>query len=207
MRIGLIFILLFFITSCGYKPVEKYSVNIFDNPVLVKVKLDPEDPEYGEYLEDEIAKMAINRLNLRLTKNVNEAKSYILVNNYTINTTAANRDKDGNVIRYSVNAAIEFAVKDRYGFWSKNIVANEYVSVKAQSILSSVDKEKAAKLAIKKALDEFVVAVINRANKAAKGELKPKESKGLIEEDEFVEEELIEDNEEAQMVVDEVYRW
>ena len=168
MRIWLTFLLSFFILSCGYKPVQKYAHNIFENPVLVKVKLDPEDPEYGEYLEDEIAKMAINRLNLTLTKNVNKAKGYILVNDYTINTTPANKDKDGNVIRYSINAAIEFAVKDKYGFWSKNIVTNEYVSVKAQSVLSQSEKQKATKVAIKKALDEFVAAVINRANQVAK---------------------------------------
>jgi hypothetical protein len=172
-RFWFLILISLFVASCGYKPVQKYAKNLFENPVLVKVKLDPEDPENGEYLEDEIAKMAINRLNLTLTKNVDNAKGYIIVNNYTINTTPANKDDDGNVIRYSINAAVEFAVKDKYGFWSKNIVANEYVSVKAQSILSSIDKAKAGKLAIKKALDAFVIAVINRANDAETGKIKP----------------------------------
>jgi len=166
-------IAVFFVVGCGYKPVEQYSKSLFEEPVLVTVKIDPEDPSAGEYLQDEIAKTVTTRLNLKLTKNVNRAKSYIVVNNYTINTTPSNKDDDGNVIRYSVNAAVEFAVKDRLGFWSKNIVASEYVSVKAQSLVSATEKEKAAKVAIKKAVDEFIVAVIQRA-KNKKEELEDK---------------------------------
>jgi hypothetical protein len=161
--------IVFFISACGgYKPIEQYSKAIFNEPVLVKVKIDPEDPASGEYLEDEIAKMATNRLNLKLTNNVHEAKSYIIVNNYTINTTTANKDDKGNVIRYSVNAAVEFAVEDKLGFWSKNIVASEFVSVKAQSLISAQEKEKASKIAIKKAVDDFLVAIIQRTKKKAK---------------------------------------
>jgi len=165
MRLLFAFLLSFLIAGCGYKPVVEYSKTLFEEPVLVKVKLDPEDASTGEYLQDEIAKMTINRLNLSITENVNKAKSYILVNSYTINTTPVTKDDNGNVIRYSINAAIEFAIKDKQGFWSKNIVASEYVSVKAQSSVSATAKDKAMKLAIKKALDNFVIAVMQRGQK------------------------------------------
>jgi len=169
MRLLFAFLFSLVLIGCGgYKPVAQYSKNIFNEPVLVKVKIDPEDPSTGEYLQDEISKMAINRLNLSTTKNVNEAKSYILVNSYTINTTPVTKDNDGNVIRYSINAAIEFAIKDKKGFWSKNIVASEYVNVKAQSSVSQVAKEKATKISIQKALDSFVLAVIKRGQKYSK---------------------------------------
>ncbi len=158
-----------FVVACGgYKPVPNYAADIFAQPVLTKVKIDPEDPDAGVYLQDELSKMAVNRLNLTLTKNVNKAKGYILVNSYTINTTPTNTDSNGSVIRYSVNAAIEFAVKDKYGFWSKNIVANEYVSVKAQSLISALDKEKASRVAIQKALDAFALAVLKRSREVGK---------------------------------------
>jgi|AAUQ01.1.fsa_nt_gi hypothetical protein len=180
-KIWFIFFLSLFIISCGYKPVQKYANHLFENPVLVKVKLDPEDPESGEYLEYEASKMVVNRLNLTLTDNVDEAKGYILINNYTINTTPANKDDDGNVIRYSINAAIEFAVKDKYGFWSKNIVANEYVSVKAQSTLSSIDRQRASRLAIKKSLDEFLFAIVDRANNFYKNGATKSNQDGALE--------------------------
>ncbi len=166
MRVLYALFLSLFIVSCGgYQPVAKYSKTLFQKPVLVKVKIDPEDPSTGVYLQEEITKMAVNRLNLTTTKNVDEAKGYILVNSYTINTTPVTKDDNGNVIRYSINAALEFAVKDKKGFWSKNIVASEYVPVKAKSSVSVAAKQKASKLAIKKALDDFVVAVIKRAQK------------------------------------------
>jgi hypothetical protein len=166
MKYLVVVVVAFLISACGgYKPVPQYSNDIFEQPVLTKVKMDPEDPESGVFLQDEIAKMAVNRLNLTLTKNVDKAKCYILVNSYTVNTTPINKDDDGNVIRYSVNAAIEFAIKDKFGFWSKNIVASEYVSVKAQSLVSTFDKEKAGKVAIKKALDTFILAVMQRSRK------------------------------------------
>ncbi len=166
MRVLFALFLSLFIVSCGgYQPVAKYSKTLFAQPVLVKVKIDPEDPSTGVYLQEEITKMAVDRLNLTTTKNVDEAKGYILVNSYTINTTPVTKDDNGNVIRYSINAALEFAVKDKKGFWSKNIVASEYVPVKAKSSVSVAAKQKASKLAIKKALDDFVVAVIKRAQK------------------------------------------
>ncbi len=171
MRFVLAFLFSLVLIGCsdgGYEPTVKYSKTIFKEPVLVHVKIDPEDPDTGEYLQDEITKMAINRLNLRTTKDVNEAKNYILVNIYTINTTPTNKDDKGNVIRYSINAAIKFATQDKYGFWSKNIVASEYVPVKAKSSISESAKEKASRVAIKKALDEYVYAVIQRGQKMAK---------------------------------------
>jgi len=172
--------------STGYKPVVKYSNEIFNQPVITKVKIDPEDPSTGEYLQDEIIKMATNRLNLTITKNVDEAKSYILVNNYTINTTPETKDDNGNIIRYSINAAIDFAIKDKYGFWSKNIVAAEYVSVKDESSISQIAKDNATKLAIKKALDDFLVAVIKREQKMK--DKKPKEDNKLYGDSEYTEE-------------------
>ena len=169
MRLLFAFLFSLVLIGCGgYKPVAQYSKNIFAEPVLVKVKIDPEDPSTGEYLQDEISRMAINRLNLSTTKNVNKAKGYMLVNSYTINTTPATKDDNGNIIRYSINAGIEFAIKDKKGFWSKNIVASEYVAVKAESSVSQVAKEKATKLAIQKALDSFVLAVIQRGQKLEK---------------------------------------
>ena len=175
MRYLVFVILAFLISACsGYKPAPQYAKDIFEEPVLVKVKMDPEDPNAGVFLQDEIANMAVNRLNLTLTKDVNVAKSYIVVNSYTINTTPLNYDDNGNVIRYSVNAAIEFAIKDKYGFWSKNIVASEYVSVKPDSLASALDKEKAGKVAIKKALDTFIVAVMERSRKVSKNKKEPK---------------------------------
>jgi hypothetical protein len=153
----------FLLVACGGKPVAKYAANSFEQPVLVNVKIDPEDVESGEYIQDELTKTVANRLNLQITKNVDEAKGYILVNIYAVNTSPANYDDDGNVIRYSVNAAIKFAMQDKKGFWTKNIVTNEFVSVKAQSLLSQTDKHKAEKAAIRKAMDAFIIAVINRS--------------------------------------------
>jgi len=154
-------LMVFFVVSCG-KPVAKYASNTFEEPVLVNVKIDPEDVESGEFIQDELTRTVVNRLNLSITKNVDEAKSYILVNIYAVNTSPANKDDDGNIIRYSVNAAIKFAMEDKKGFWTKNIVTNQFVSVKAQSLLSQSEKSKAEKIAIKKAMDAFILAVVNR---------------------------------------------
>ncbi len=166
MRYFILAVVAFFIAACsGYKPAPEYSVDIFEEPVLIKVKIDPEDPDIGVYLEDEVARMAIDRLNLTTTKSVTKAKNYILVNRYTINTSPVNKDENGSIIRYSVNSAIEFAIKDKYGFWSKNIVSSAYVTVEPQSLVSSFHKDKAAKMAIGKALDEFILSTISRSRK------------------------------------------
>lgn len=181
MRYLVLALVALFIAGCstknGYKPTAVYSADIFDTPVLTKVKMDAEDPDIGVYLEDEIARMATNRLNLTLTKNIKEAKGYILVNKYTINTTAMNTDSNGSVVRYSVNAAMQFAIKDRHGFWSKNIVASEYVTVAPQSLVSTLEKDKASRVAIQKALDEFVMSVMQRSRKVGENKSEmPKES-------------------------------
>ena len=168
MRLFIAVLVGLLLSACGYKPAPEYANEVFENPVIVKVKLDPEDPSAGVYLQDTIAQLVVNRLNLVVTKNVHKAKNYIVINSYAINTSPANTDENGNVIRYSVNAAIEFAIKDKMGFWSKNIVTNEYVNVAAQTALGSAQKEKAARVAINKALDSFVIAVIERSKKFKK---------------------------------------
>ena len=67
MKYLVVVVVAFLISACGgYKPVPQYSNDIFEQPVLTKVKMDPEDPESGVFLQDEIAKMAVNRLNLTL---------------------------------------------------------------------------------------------------------------------------------------------
>ena len=187
MKFIYVVLTVFIIAACGGKPVAQYAKTTFEEPVLVNVKIDPEDVESGEFIQDELTRTVVNRLNLQITKNVDKAKSYILVNIYAVNTSPSNKDDDGNVIRYSVNAAIKFAMKDRIGFWTKNIVRNEYVSVKAQSLLSQTDKQKAEKLAIKKALDAFVVAVIKRAKEAPKEKLdKKKEGNSILNENDSI---------------------
>ena len=195
MRIFVVMMFSLLLIGCGgYKPVANYSKNIFSEPVIAKVKIDPEDPSIGEYLQDEIIKMSVNRLNLSVTKNVNKAKSYILVNSYTINTTPETKDDDGNIIRYSINTAIEFAIKDKYGFWSKNIVASEFVSVKEESSVSQSAKDKATKLAIKKALDNFIVAVAKRAQemekKSSNSSNKLSDSENSYEDENIIQEEV-----------------
>ena len=175
MRLVYVFLLSLIISACGgYQPVPKMAKKIFQEPVLVKVSLNEKDPQSGQYIEEELIKTVINRLNIKVTHNAKIAKNYIVVTVYAVNTSVANKDDDGNVIRYSVNAAIKFAVQDKYGFWFKNIVANEFVSVKAKSILSENEKAKAEKIAIQKALDDFVVAVANRAKEVEQKKLKPK---------------------------------
>lgn len=164
------------ITACGgYKPLPQYSNELFESPIVIKVKLDPEDPASGIYLQDTISQFIVNRLNLGITKDVNKASNYIVINDYTINTSPANYDKNGNVIRYSVNAAIVFAIKDKKGFWSKNIVRNEYVDVAPKAALATGDKDKAAKVAINKALDDFMVAIVQRSQKLQKEKKKAQE--------------------------------
>ena len=163
-RAFLIFATLFLLIGCGnYQPVNGVAKSIFDNPVLVNVQLDPEDPDSGRVLQKELKKMVINRLNLTLTENIDSASSYLLVNNYTVNTVPVTKDKDGNVIRYSIYIAMQVAMKDRAGFWSQNVTTGTYVVVKAQSQLSKQDKDKATKVAIKKAVDDLVVEITKRA--------------------------------------------
>ena len=167
-RLLLLIVGIFFIVGCSsQQPVAKVVNSIFNNPVLVNVKIDPEDPKSGNVLEDELKKMVINRLNLQLTENIDEAKSYILVTNYIVNTVPVTKDDKGNVIRYSVYIAMQLAMKDKAGFWSKNITTGTYVVVKAKSILSQQEKEKATKIAIKKGIDELVVAIAKRAKEKA----------------------------------------
>ncbi len=166
MKLFYVILISFLINACGsngYEPVPKLAKSIFQEPVLVKVSLNEKDPQSGKYIEDELIKTLTNRLNLKITSNATIAKNYIIVTIYAINASVANKDNDGNPIRYSINAALKFAVEDRYGFWFKNIVTNEFVSVKAKSILSENEREKAEKIAIQKALDNFILAIATRA--------------------------------------------
>jgi len=150
-------------SNIGYKPIAKYSNKIFNQPIITNVKIDPEDPYTGVYLYDEITNMIKNRLNLKITKNVKEVNNYILVNRYTTTTTPTTSDDNGYTIRYTLNVVIELAIKDKYGFWSKNIIITEHVASEDNLSISQVTKNNAIKLAIKKAINNFLIAIVKRA--------------------------------------------
>jgi len=150
------------ITGCGYKPVAQYGRDLLPGPVYVDVRLSGVEPQNGVYLKDEIIRLVKNRFHKRVSLNKAEALSQIVVPSYTIDYSALTYDNNGYVTRYRVTVEIMFNLITPKEKLNKQISSTEDVSIQPGSLTSSVARDAAIRVAIRKAMDQFVAYVAQK---------------------------------------------
>ena len=150
------------ITGCGYKPVAQYGRDLLPGPVYVDVRLSGVEPQNGVYLKDEIIRMLKNRFHEKVSLHKEGAVSQIVVPGYTIGYSPLTYDKNGYVTRYRVTTDITFNLIMPKEKLSKKIVSSEDVSIQPGSLTSSVAREAAIRVAIRKAMDQFLAYVAQK---------------------------------------------
>ncbi|WP_456391819.1 LPS assembly lipoprotein LptE [Nitratifractor sp.] len=150
------------INGCGYKPVAQYGRSLLPDPVYVDVHLSGVEPQNGVYLKDEIIELLKNRFHERVTMKKAGAKSQIIVPSYTIGYSPLTYDNNGYVTRYRVTSRIKFRLITPQETLSKTISSSEDVNIQSGALTSSVAKDKAIQVAIRKAMDQFVAYVAQK---------------------------------------------
>jgi len=150
------------LVSCGYKPVSHHTRRVITEPLYIAVKISKKDPENGVLLQDEVKKMLIRRLSVRVTRD-SGAASRLRVSYDEISYTALSYDINGYVSRYRANVTTLFELKTPTGTTTKHIKTTHEADVNPSAIESSRAKRAAIKECSKKALDQFVAYIASKS--------------------------------------------
>jgi len=150
------------ISGCGYKPAARYGRDLLPDPVYVDVRLSGVEPQNGVYLKDEILRLLMSRFHERIAPDETTAVSRIIVPSYTIDYSPLTYDSNGYVTRYRVTTEITFRLITPKETLDKKITSTEDVSIQPGSLTSSAAREYAIRVAIRKAMDQFLAYVAQK---------------------------------------------
>jgi hypothetical protein len=150
------------ISGCGYKPAARYGRDLLPDPVYVDVRLSGVEPQTGVYLKDEILRLLRTRFHERVALHKEGAVSRIVVPSYSIDYSPLTYDADGYVTRYRVSSRITFELTTPKEKLTKKISTTEDVSIQPGSLTSSLAREAAIRVAIRKAMDQFLAYVAQK---------------------------------------------
>ena len=150
------------VNGCGYRPASQYARHLLPDPVYVDVRLSGVEPQNGVYLKEEIMKVLRTHFQERVVSDKKRSVSQISVPNYTISYSPLTYDTDGYVTRYRVTADIVFVLKTPKETLRKRISATEDVSIQPGSLTSTAAREYAIRVAIRKAMDNFIAWVAQK---------------------------------------------
>ena len=150
------------ISGCGYKPAAQYGRDLLPDPVYVDVRLSGVEPQNGVYLKDEILRLLRTRFHERVALHKEGAVSQIIVPSYDISYSPLTYDNNGYVTRYRVTTRITFNLMTPKEKLTKKITATEDVSIQPGSLTSSAAREYAIRVAIRKAMDQFLAYVAQK---------------------------------------------
>ena len=156
-KIVLVFISLFIVNACGYKPSSGMIQNIFADTVYVEVIVDRVEPENAPFVKDEINRLIYTRFKGRVTSK-EKAQNEIRVA-YAGSTFTPLSYEDGYVTRYRANIRVRFTMLTKEGRVKKNINAIYEADIQASSLTSSTLRAEAIRKGLEKALDEFLAYV------------------------------------------------
>jgi hypothetical protein len=170
MRHYLPYVLLIWLTACGYKPSVHAIKTIFPGTVYVEVKVDRAEPENAPFVKDEMNRLVYTRLKGKVVSE-EEADSKIEVS-YGGSSFYPLAYEDGYVTRYRANVRVRFKVVSEDGNFTKKISSRVESDIQASSLTSSTLRTEAIKRGLEKAMDEFMaylsVRVITKENKKNK---------------------------------------
>jgi len=150
------------ISGCGYKPAARYGRDLLPDPVYVDVRLSGVEPQTGVYLKDEILRLLRTRFHERVALHKEEAVSQIIVPSYDISYSPLTYDNNGYVTRYRVTTKVTLNLMTPKEKLTKKITATEDVSIQPGSLTSSAAREYAIRVAIRKAMDQFLAYVAQK---------------------------------------------
>jgi len=152
------FLLLMFITGCGYLPASKQARKVVGKKVYVEVIVSLQDPENAVIIKDATRKSVVTRFHASLvTKDM--AKTILLVNMSGISFVPLQYDENGYIIVYRtvVNVTVtRSTLGESESYTSKG---NYDFNIEPNAVITDKQRFDAITNASLKALDSFVAQV------------------------------------------------
>lgn len=150
-----VFIIVFSLSGCGYKPVSYYSKEVLGEKIYVNVESSLQDPENTVLIKDAINEVIVSKLHARLTT-MQEADAKLYVRLKKVEFEPIQYDKNGFVIAYKTH--VDLSTRYLSSKKDKTIVTSgEYdFPIESNSVISDTKRFEAIRFASKKAIEEFI---------------------------------------------------
>ncbi|MDR2080722.1 MAG: LPS assembly lipoprotein LptE [Campylobacteraceae bacterium] len=159
MRIVSLFILLFFIIGCGYRPSAQLAKSIIGESVYVYVAMSRIDPQNTVLIKDAIQAAFVDRFGSKITSRI-KAASILEVSLAGVDFKPLVYDANGYVISYRTVAKLKIDYVLSSGEKGSVATSGEYdFPIEADSIISDTKRFEAIRYACVDAIDEFTAII------------------------------------------------
>lgn len=155
-KLLLIFISLFLLAGCGYKPSSYYVKQEIADTVFVNLNVNIDNASNSVLIKDAMNEMVVSRFGSKLVSTKTQAKTIINLSLSSVSISEIQYDVQGYVKVY--RASVTINVNYKTAGISRNITVSDYYdfSVDSEATVSDAKKEEAIKIAASKALEEVL---------------------------------------------------
>jgi len=152
------FLLLLFVSGCGYMPASKQARKVVGEKLFVEVDVTLQDPENSVLIKDAARKAVVTRFHAALVPQ-SEAKTRLQLKLSSISFSPLQYDQNGYIVVYRTNVII--AVKrSSAGIHKKYTARGTFdFTIEANAVITDTQRFDAISQASLKALDSFVAQV------------------------------------------------
>lgn len=151
--------ILFFLTSCGYKPTLKMSQYILGEKVYAQVKISITDQQNSVLLQDAVNEAVVNRLGASLVEK-QSAQTIINIKLQSVTFRPIIYDRNGYIISYKAKVVLDITTifnNDTKRFYK---AFGDYdFPIEANSVISDTNRFDAIKNSSIEALDEYIANI------------------------------------------------
>ncbi len=152
----LLFLLVFFFVSCGYKPSATYAKKELEGKVFVNLIVDLKDPRNSVLIKDTMNEILVHRLNSKLVYDRNLADTIIDVKLNSISMNLLQEDEQGYNKLYQAVVSIFVKYNNMKKINSFNVVGDYDFSIGDNSKITDTKRFEAIKIATSEALEEVI---------------------------------------------------
>lgn len=155
-RLFLGFLMVAFLSGCGYKPASYYAKHTLGNKIYAEVTISRQDPRNSVLIKDAVNEAVVSRFSGKLVAK-EQADSILHVKIDSINFSPTVYDKYGYVISYKALVTLAINYEDETKKVQKLTATGEYdFSIESNSVVSDNNRFDAIRYSAEDALDEFV---------------------------------------------------
>ncbi|KIM04884.1 MAG: hypothetical protein KN64_05645 [Sulfurovum sp. AS07-7] len=150
----LLFIIIFFLTSCGYKPSTTYTKEMVGN-VSLDIDVSLSDPENSVLTKEAIKRAILFRLKGNVVAK-NDSTAHLKVFYQSINFVPLQYDDSGYVQYYQARTTLLFEFTKDKKVIQKDVIGLYAFPIQQSAIISSSNRFDAIEEGSKNAIDQFV---------------------------------------------------
>ncbi len=158
MRIVVLFLIVFGISACGYRPSAKYSRDVVGDKISTEVVVSAHDPENSVIIKDSVDAAVIKVFHASLTTR-SLSKTHLVISISKPSYSPIQYDGDGYVVAYRTSITLGI-VRYHNGLSKKYNAKGTYdFSIQPNAIISDQERFEAIKFASEKAIKSFLAQV------------------------------------------------